>query len=670
MTSIEGFYVRIRRLLSLAVMASVTTGFSVALCTVPALAQPVATSARAAVASPTTALANMHFMIKYRAGTAEARDVASANRVISQAMMRARTSQGQRSVVPSAPASTVNAALLRRMGMPGWSVVKASRSLSAAEELAFIRELKANPAVEHVERDELMFPTATARAVALPNDPDIARYQWNLTDPRYGVHAPEGWAFSKGEGVVVAVLDSGVAKGNPDLQANVLPGYDMVSLKVLSRRNTDGRVPGGWDVGNWVEENYCTPLTGEFHAAERSNWHGTHVAGTVAQLTNNGKGVAGVAPLAKIVPVRVLGSCGGLTSDIADGIVWAVGGEVPGLPINPNPAEIVNMSLGRPGSPDCPRAYQDALDLANDKGSIVVVSAGNAGASARSQTMGSCEGVLVVAASTVEGERSFFSNRGWPTVLAAPGGNEVGRGSVSGKITPFIWQVINGGARGLEPNNWMLEGYAGTSMATPHVSAAAAMIQSVAKKPLNLREMSVLLQRTASPFSKSPIPVPIFPLPEGITAEEIFGIGPGILNVEAALKELVNPTCDLEKPSCVDRCDPVVANCGPGTAAVVLVNKRAVVVQGERRSESLFSFQARAGGVLTFMSYGGTGDISMYVSHGKNPTIATAEARSTRGKTNIETVRVVAPKAGTYYIRLAATYMEGYQGVTLVARQQ
>lgn len=624
---------------------------------------PVATS-------PTAALANSRFMVKYRTGTLELRDAASANRSLSQAMARTGINGNRSSLSPSTPSPSASAALLRRMGMPGWSVIKVSGSLNSMEEAAFVRELKANPAVERVERDELMFPSVTARATALPNDPDFAKYQWNLNSPKYGVHAPEAWIGSKGEGVVVAVLDTGVARGNPDLDANVLPGYDMVSFKELSRRPSDGRAAGGWDVGTWVEENYCSPLTGDTHAAERSSWHGTHVAGTIAQLTDNGMGLAGVAPLAKVLPVRVLGSCGGLTSDIADGIVWAVGGEVPGLPINPNPAEVLNMSLGRPRTPVCPDAYQDALDFANDKGAIVVVSAGNDNTGAMSQTMGSCEGVLVVASSTFEGEKSYFSNKGWPTALAAPGGNEAGRGSDSGGITPFIWQMVNGGDKGPEPSNWMLEGYAGTSMAAPHVAAAAAMIQSVAKMPLNLHEMKVLLQRTASPFSKSPVPTGVpFPPPKGTTLEEIFGIGPGILNIAAALNELANPTCDLEKPSCVDRCDPVRADCGPGTAAVPLMNKQAVIVEGGRNTESLFSFNAKAGQVLSFMTYGGSGDITMYVSYGKNPTIVTAEAKSSRDNSNIETVRFLAPKAGTYYIRLAATYMEAYKGMTLVARQ-
>lgn len=662
----------INRLFSSAVVGSVMAGLLSPMCASAAAIQPTRSAAAVIAVSPTAAISNSRFMVKFSAGSMDFRDTASANRSIGQAVTRAGINAGSSSSLPGAAAPVASAALLRRMGMPGWSVIKVSRSLSSVEEAAFIRELKANPSVERVERDELMFPSAAARASAsaLPNDPDFSRYQWNLNNPKYGVHAPEAWASSKGEGVVVAVLDSGVAKGNPDLEANVLPGYDMVSFKEMSRRGIDGRVPGGWDVGTWVEENYCTQLTGETHPAERSSWHGTHVAGTIAQLTNNSIGAAGVAPLAKVLPVRVLGSCGGLTSDISDGIVWAVGGDVPGLPINPNPAEILNMSLGRPDTPVCPQAYQEALDFANDKGAIVVVSAGNRDTGAMTQTMGSCEGVLVVASSTFQGEKSDFSNKGWPTVLAAPGGNEVGRGSESGEATSFIWQMINGGDRGPEPGNWMLEGYAGTSMAAPHVAAAAAMIQSVAKSPLNLREMKVLLQRTASPLSKSPVPTSVpFPPPAGITLEEIFGIGPGILNIAAALRELATPTCDLEKPSCVDRCDPVLTDCGPGTAPVPLLNKRAIIVQGKRSTESLFSFDARAGQVLNFMTYGGSGDISMYVSYGKNPTIVTAEARSSRRKSNIETVRFQAPKAGTYYIKLAASYLEDYKGVTLTARQ-
>ncbi|TGQ58857.1 protease, partial [Mesorhizobium sp. M1C.F.Ca.ET.212.01.1.1] len=122
---------------------------------------------------------------------------------------------------------------------------------------------------------------------------------------------------------------------HPDLVGNLLEGYDFISDAETSRRATNDRVPGAQDYGDWVEnDNEC--YTGS--VAEDSSWHGTHVAGTVAEQTNNGVGMAGVAHKAKVLPVRVLGKCGGYLSDIADAITWASGGTVAGVPANANPA--------------------------------------------------------------------------------------------------------------------------------------------------------------------------------------------------------------------------------------------------------------------------------------------------------------------------------------------
>src|SRR4030095_3155366 len=106
-----------------------------------------------------------------------------------------------------------------------------------------------------------------------------------------------------------------------------------------------------------------------------SSWHGTHVSGTIAARTNNARGVAGVAFNARVLPVRVLGRCGGYTSDIADGLVWASGGTVAGVPNNLNPARVANLSLGGGGA--CGTTMQNAINSARSRGTVVVVAAGN-----------------------------------------------------------------------------------------------------------------------------------------------------------------------------------------------------------------------------------------------------------------------------------------------------
>ena len=633
------------------------------------LVKPATSSsvANAAPAGPS------RFIVKYRSGAVERSNTTAANQGIAQAATRAGLQRALPATAASAAQPAATAALMRRMGAPGWSVVRASRALNAVQAEAFMRELRANPAVERVEVDSWMVPTISGRANALvPNDPDYAKYQWNLLSTTSGVHAPEAWARSQGEGVVVAVIDTGIAQGNPDLQASLLPGYDMISEKLVSRRDSDGRVPGGWDQGDWIEENYCTQLGLRGHPAKDSSWHGTHVAGTIAQQTNNGQGLAGLAHKSKVVPIRVLGSCGGLTSDIADGIVWAAGGQIPDMPMNANPAEVINMSLGSETPQACPAFYQDAINFAVSKGAIIVAASGNSGGDADTYTMGSCSNIILVAATGNTAKPAGFSNRGSRVALSAPGGSELGKGTVSSFKHGYIWQMINGGKTRPEAGNWLAEGYSGTSMAAPHVAAAAAMVQSVAAAPLTLVQMRNLLARTAMPITITgtvPPPGSVLPPgpPEGINA---VGMGAGILNIDAALVELANPGCSLDLTSCEKPCDPVNEDCGPVLTPIALTNKVELKGQrGEGGTEALYSFDAEAGKVLSFMTYGGWGDLSMYVSHGKAPTIAVSDARSTRSGTPIETVRFTAPKAGKYFIRLVAPSSSPYTGVTVVARQ-
>lgn len=577
------------------------------------------------------------FVVKYRNGSSERANTSAVSRGLDAAVSRAGLNRAVLATARSAAKPAVTASLLRRMGTPGWSVVKSSRMLDAKEAANLMRELKADPAVESVDIDRMYHRLTDAAPAAAPNDEYYELAQWNFHNAAAGVRAPEAWARSEGEGVVVAVLDTGIAQGNPDLTASVIPGYDMISDKRVSRRETDERVPGGWDMGDWVEANYCTGwATGGPHPAQPSLWHGSHVSGTIAQETNNGIGVAGLAHKAKVMPVRVLGSCGGMGSDIADGIIWAAGGEVPGMPVNTNPAEVINMSLGGMAPGGCPASYQEAIDFAISQGSIIVVAAGNDNDDASSYTMSACNNVISVGATGVTGARAPYSNYGTRVDISAPGGS----GNQSEGNNGFIWQMMNWGEKGPEPDNWDLGGMVGTSMSSPHVAAAVAMVQSVVETPLSWSAMRDLLRQTATPF---PVAIPAS-----------TPIGAGILNIDAALAKAT------EVP-----CDPEVEECGP--TATPLVNKVAVGgLAGAAGSEVLYSFDAQAGAVLSFMTYGGTGDVSMHVRLGQVPTDAAFDAKSTRAG-NSETVRFTAPQAGTYFIRL--TSPSTYANVSLVARQ-
>src|SRR5690606_34967652 len=268
------------------------------------------------------------------------------------------------------------------------------------------------------------------------------------------------WDVTNGAGVVVAVLDTGITN-HSDLNANVLPGYDFIS---------DVNVAGD---GNGRDSNAADP--GDYQGGSSSSWHGTHVAGTIAAVTNNNSGVAGVAFGAKIVPVRVLGRGGGYLSDIADGIVWAAGGSVGGVPGNPNPAEVINMSLGGAGS--CSSSYQSAINSAVSRGTTVVVAAGNSNANVSGYNPGNCSNVVSVASTDRAGARSSFSNYGSLIDVSAPGSD--------------IASTVNTGSTTPSTAGYSL--MSGTSMAAPHVAGVAALIQSAAGGNLTPAEVEAVL---------------------------------------------------------------------------------------------------------------------------------------------------------------------------------
>ena len=256
-----------------------------------------------------------------------------------------------------------------------------------------MRKLAADPNVEYVEVDQIM------RATLTPNDTRFSE-QWGFGTSNASINVQPAWDKATGTGVVVAVIDTGITN-HPDLNANILPGYDFISDAAMAR-DGGGRDSNPNDEGDWYGANEC----GSGIPASNSSWHGTHVAGTVAAVTNNSTGVAGTAFNAKVVPVRVLGKCGGYTSDIADAIVWA-SGTVSGVPANANPAEVINMSLGGGGT--CSATYQNAINGAVSRGTTVVVAAGNSNTNVSSSVPANCANVIAVAATTSAGARASFS---------------------------------------------------------------------------------------------------------------------------------------------------------------------------------------------------------------------------------------------------------------------
>lgn len=512
----------------------------------------------------------------------------------------------------------------------GGDAFSLSRRLSHTEMSRLITELRADPAVVSAEADERLYP------LGMPDDPLFAQYQWHFHHPVGGIGAPAAWESAQGEGVVVAVLDTGVLARHPDLAANLLPGYDFISDAWVSRRATDARVPGALDLGDW------NPVAGECHEnspVRGSGWHGSHVAGTIAEVTHNGVGGAGVAHRAKVLPIRVLGRCGGFTSDIADAIVWASGGRVEGVPDNAHPAEVINLSLG--GRQACPRVTQDAIDIALANGSVVVVSAGNNNADAAGFSPASCRGVITVGATRITGGKAYYSNFGAAVDLAAPGG---GGGQDAGNAgwDGYVVQPGSMSRTGPEAGQFSYSGKAGTSMSAPHVSAVAALVQGArvdaGMVPLTPGEMEQLLVRTARPF------------PAIVPASTPIGVG--LVDAPAALAQALKAPC---------------ADCGP--QAAVLQNRVPMPgVAGAIGSQALYRFSAEAGKLISVMSYGGQGDLSLYVGFEQVPSAVAHQFGSRRPGTT-ETIRIAPAQArtGTYYVLVVGE--TPFTGVSLQVRQ-
>ncbi len=270
-----------------------------------------------------------------------------------------------------------------------------------------------------------------------------------------------------------------------------------------------------------------------------SSWHGTHVAGTVAAVWDNGRGGAGAAPRAKVQPVRALGKCGGYLSDIVDGLVWAAGGSVSGVPANRTPAKVVNMSLGGAGA--CSSTYQAGVNAAVARGSTVVVAAGNSNADVAAYQPASCTGVVTVAALDRGGNRAAYSNYGTRVDVAAPGGE------TGGRTADGVLSTLNAGST--TPGAESYAFYQGTSMATPHVAGLAALL--LGEKALTPAQVESALKATARP------------VPGTCTG----GCGAGLVDAYAAVRSVngLTSTSYLENPA-----DHVVPDSGTVSSAIAV----------------------------------------------------------------------------------------------------
>jgi serine protease len=431
-------------------------------------------------------------------------------------------------------------------------------TLSQARVIA--ARLMKESSVEMAEPDRMVYPAA------IPTDPDYATRQWHYMAPggnnRGGANLPAAWDITTGTGsVTVAVLDTGYRQ-HADL-APVLPGYDFIAASSnisgtnVANGDGDGRDADASDPGDFTAAGEC----GTGSVARDSSWHGTHVAGTIAGLMNDGKGGTGIAPNVHILPVRVLGKCGGLTSDIVDGMRWAAGlYSIPGVGGNPNPANVLNMSLASAGGSACSSTFQSAVNDVVGAGKVIVAATGNDGTAAVSQPA-NCTGVIAVTANAIDGDNASYANIGPQVTISAPGG---GCGSLATGCTAFtssnglgVYSLSNSSRT--TPNSTPAgDTYAlmtGTSMAAPHVSGVIALMLSM-NGALTPTQITSMLRASARPH----------PAGSSCTLASNAGkCGAGILDAYAALT-MVAPNISVLQPSQVVAPNSLVTLSATGTA--------------------------------------------------------------------------------------------------------
>lgn len=431
--------------------------------------------------------------------------------------------------------------------------VVTARGMTAAQ---LVRQLSADAEVELVAVD------GRRQHLAVPNDPLFGGAtvnpegvtggipsrtidQWYLKAPASStnpavvssINASAAWDLvTGGASVIVAVLDTGIRPDHPDLVGQLLPsaltgqtfaGYDMVGFSSAGTNqqtnsigianDADGADVDASDPGDWItfsENNtkggqfyHCAPDSNGGYPAVNSSWHGTRVSGLIAARSNNTLGISGVGlNLLKILPVRVLGKCGGYDSDIIAGMKWAAGINVPGVASNPNKAKVLNLSLGGSGNcgtTDTGGLYRDAISQVNATGATVVIAAGNSEGQAVGLP-GNCPGVVSVAALRHVGTKVGFSSIGPEVTIAAPGGNCIN--IVSGQ--PCLYPMVSTTNRGTTTPIANDEGYTnsnasvGTSFSAPVVSGIVGLMAAV-RPALTSAEATAALKLTARTFPTS-----------------------------------------------------------------------------------------------------------------------------------------------------------------------
>jgi serine protease len=501
---------------------------------------------------------------------------------------------------------------------PSMHVLYLQETLYGADVDAALKTLRADPAVKFADVDQRRYP------LALPDDPLFypstnAAGQWFMLTPSTltatsdasATDAVSAWAITTGStGTVIADVDTGVRFEHPDLLragfgGRLLPGYDFVFEDqnpttgvalgtYLIANDGDGWDPDPSDPGDWISASDQTNVL--FPASScpvaDSTWHGTRVMGILGALTNNGIGIAGMTWNPYLLPVRALGKCGGYDSDIIVGMQWAAGMFVSGVPNNPYPAGIINLSVG--GSGSCPSVYADAVTTLTGMGVLIVASAGNA--SGPVDAPGNCAGVLSVAGLRNVGTKVGYSSFGPQVGVAAPAGNCV---NSSGACLKSIDTTTNTGLTTPADNTYTdeLNPNLGTSFSAPIVTGIAALMRAV-NANLTPAQLIARIQASASAFPQ-PAGLPVCPNADAATGEcacptDGSECGAGMVNalqaVDAALRPIaavVVPASTAAGSTAVLDASGSAASCGRTIASYAWAATGGVTIQSGASAEQV-----------------------------------------------------------------------------------
>jgi serine protease len=512
---------------------------------------------------------------------------------ISQAVAKKGVRRAELTAAPSTEADAIpgdvivrfeeahlpEAAALARVHLPGYRAVHKGhiseylhvigyaplerRAMKAGETGGLVRQVAKLGGVRYAEKN------VRVQALVTPNDPGYSR-QWHYPM----MNLPAAWDVTTGSfnsatgisNVVIGVLDSGIVR-HADLDSRILPGADLVSDASTSQ-DGDGFDTDPADLGQ------DQPNGG-------SSYHGSHVAGTIAAATNDGRGVAGIYWGGRaILPVRVLAAGSGSFADIAAGIQWAAGLSVPGLPLNKNPAKVINMSLGGPSSPS--QALQEVIDDAVARGVILVVAAGNSNIPASEFSPCNQQRVICVGATRFNGRRASYSNYGSAVDVMATGGETAEDLNGDGKPDGVLSTIQDDNGQAI----WAY--YQGTSMAAPHVAGIVALMKDV-NPSLDAEDAEQILKDTADPSSQCS-----------------EGCGAGLVNAQAAVLRAKGVQPDPNAPPRLSVSSTQLSFQGSGTQRLTVrnVGGGSLRVTAAARGAQLSALSFPEGTTLNVPAYG------------------------------------------------------------------